>query len=135
MFPLEEVVALPLTKSALEIETLVVEALARVERPVAFKTPRLVVPETVSELKVPTEVRAEERMFAPREVPSKTFTLLMVKAPPEARLMLPAVKASPAAKVELAVVLVAMSVPTVKLPTELEEKEASLKMLRVPLKV
>ena len=74
MFPFEEVVALPLTKRAFEIETLVVEALPSVVNPVMFA-----VPETVREERVPTEVRAEEVMLAPSDVASKTLTLLIRK--------------------------------------------------------
>ena len=59
--PLLVVVALPLTKILLEADSKVVLALPRVVRPV-----------TVTEERVPTEVRAEAVMLLPRVVPFKT---------------------------------------------------------------
>ena len=84
---------------------------------VAFESE--VLPETVSDPKVPTDVNDEFTTAAPKVVAFKTCALLMVTAPPVARLRLPAVSATPPAKVEVAVE-VAEKVPTVRFPIEEE---------------
>ena len=81
---------------------------------VAFE--REVLPETVSDPKVPTEVKEEFTTAAPSVVAFKTWALLIETAPPVARLRLPEERFK-AAKVEVAVE-VAVMVPTVRLPIE-----------------
>lgn len=63
----------------------------------------VVLPETVREERVPTEVNDELTTDAPRVVAESTWALLIEKAPPVARLMLPEVRESPPPKVEVAV--------------------------------
>ena len=82
---------------------------------VAFESE--VLPETVSAPKVPTDVKEEFTTAAPSVVAFKTCALLIETAPPVARLRLPAVSATPPAKVEVAVE-VAVMLPTVRLPIE-----------------
>ena len=59
-------------------------------------------PESVKEVRVPTEVREELTMLEPKVVASKTRALLMRKTEPVGRLIFPAVKVMPPAKEEVA---------------------------------